>query len=125
MKQVSQPCVWYGTPFNLQTMLNPSPMQFTVQHFSANNSPVLDQVSLAGRMRSAGKRRRQAKRRNGSPSDDADYEPGLKLQRPRKTLSAAAMKIKSPGRTRLTLAGTASVVGIPSPSLSLPLCLDQ
>ena len=62
-------------------------------------------------MRSAGKRRRQAKRRNGSPSDDADYEPGLKVQRPRKAVSGSAMKIKSPGRTRLTLAGTASVVG--------------
>jgi len=66
-------------------------------------------------MRSAGKRRRLAKRRNGSPTDDTDYDPGVKVQRPRKAMSGSVMKMKSPGRTRLTLAGTASTIGYPPP----------
>ena len=69
--------------------------------------------------RGSGKKRRAARHRpSSSLHDDTDYEPGLKVQRPRKwkCLPGLVVKHKSPGRTRLTLAGTATTIGeLPPP----------
>ena len=68
----------------------------------------------AGNPRGSGKKRRAARHRSSSSlQDDTDYEPGLKVQRPRKwkCLPGLVVKHKSPGRTRLTLAGTATTIG--------------
>ena len=80
-------------------------------------------TGAAGNPRGSGKKRRAARHRSSSSlHDDTDYEPGLKVQRPRKwkCLPGLVVKHKSPGRTRLTLAGTATTIGKPPPPPHTP-----